>query len=96
MAQDTRRQHEADLFKALADPTRLHMIQLLAKKQRLCVNELAEQLSVSQSAVSQHLRILRQLDLVSSERMGYHIHYQLKHATLATMQSVLEQLMKNA
>ena len=62
----------AEIFKALSDPTRLRLIQLLSKCQTenaiagvceggpLCVNALANKLGVSQSAVSQHLRVLRQ------------------------------------
>jgi DNA-binding transcriptional ArsR family regulator len=41
----------------------------------LCVNALAHQLGVTQSAVSQHLRILRQAGLVSGDRRGSFMHY---------------------
>ena len=41
----------------------------------LCVNALASLLGVTQSAVSQHLRILKSIGLVKGERRGYHIHY---------------------
>ncbi len=43
----------------------------------LCVNALAGQLGITQSAVSQHLKILRQAGFVTSERRGYYIHYRL-------------------
>jgi len=71
-----------EIFKALSDPTRLRLVKLLndcepgiCKGGQLCVNALAHQLGVSQSAVSQHLRILRQAGLVSGARRGSFMHY---------------------
>ena len=73
-----------EIFKALSDPTRLRLVKLLndcqpgvCKGGPLCVNALAHQLSVTQSAVSQHLRILRQAGLVSGTRRGSFMHYSL-------------------
>ena len=74
----------SEIFKALSDPTRLRLIQLLNNCKPgicsggpLCVNALAHQLGVTQSAVSQHLRILRQTGLVRGERNGNFMHYSL-------------------
>jgi ArsR family transcriptional regulator len=73
-----------ELFKALSDPTRLRLVKLLndcqpgvCKGGPLCVNALAHQLGVTQSAVSQHLRILRQAGLVRGAREGAFMHYSL-------------------
>ena len=73
-----------EIFKALSDPTRLRLVKLLNDCQPgvcaggpLCVNALANQLGVTQSAVSQHLRILRQAGLVSGVRRGSFMHYAL-------------------
>jgi ArsR family transcriptional regulator len=74
----------AGIFKALSDPTRLGLVKLLSecsqgecRGEALCVNALAHKLGVSQSAVSQHLRVLRQTGLVRSERRGRFVHYSL-------------------
>jgi DNA-binding transcriptional ArsR family regulator len=68
----------SELFKALSDPTRLGLVKLLSDhKGALCVNALARRLNVTQSAVSQHLRVLRQADLVKGERRGSSVHYSL-------------------
>ena len=74
----------AEIFKALSDPTRLRLVKLLNECRAgicnggpLCVNALANQLGVTQSAVSQHLRILRQAGLVSGARRGSFMHYSL-------------------
>lgn len=73
-----------EIFKALSDPTRLRLVKLLndcepgvCQGGPLCVNALAHQLEVTQSAVSQHLRILRQAGLVRGERRGTFMHYSL-------------------
>jgi DNA-binding transcriptional ArsR family regulator len=74
----------AEIFKALSDPTRLRLVKLLGDHQgALCVNALAHRLGVTQSAVSQHLRVLRQARLVQGERQGYHVHYSLDPDRLA-------------
>ncbi len=74
----------AETFKALSDPTRLRLVKLLTGCQpgvceggALCVNALAHQLGVTQSAVSQHLRVLRQAGLVNGARQGSFMHYSL-------------------
>ena len=76
----------AAILKALADPTRLRLLQLLAAQGQghaLCVQALANRLGVSQPAVSQHLAVLRELDLVRAERKGVRTHYYLNRARLS-------------
>jgi ArsR family transcriptional regulator len=80
---------QATLFGVLADPTRLKLLKLLARQQEsnaLCVNALAYQLGVTQSAVSQHLRVLKSAGLVKGERRGYRIHYFINQETLIQAQ----------
>jgi len=74
------------VFKALSDPTRLRLVKLLSEcdcECALCVNALANRLGVTQSAVSQHLRVLRGVGLVHGERRGFHVHYTLDRERLA-------------
>lgn len=71
---------QAAVFSALADPTRLKLVKLLCGQREpdaLCVNALAHLLGVTQSAISQHLRVLKAIGLVKGERRGYHIHYSI-------------------
>ena len=71
-------QELSEVFKTLSDPTRLRLVMLLREhKGALCVNALARELNVTQSAVSQHLRVLRQLGIVKGERRGSSVHYLL-------------------
>jgi len=79
----------ATLFSVLSDPTRLKLMRLLSEQQEpnaLCVNALAYQLDVTQSAISQHLRLLKSAGLVKGERRGYRIHYFLNQGALIRAQ----------
>ena len=69
------------VFKALSVDTRVRIVQML-KERNLCVGALAARLGVSSAAVSQHLRILRDADLVVGEKHGYFVHYRLNPDTL--------------
>ncbi len=66
----------ADLFKILSVDKRIEIIELL-KKEPMSVNALAKVLGVTQSAVSQHLRVLKGAGLVKDQRQGYWIYYSL-------------------
>jgi DNA-binding transcriptional ArsR family regulator len=71
-------EEQAALFSVLADPTRLKLLRLLSQQQEpnaLCVNALGHRLGVTQSAVSQHLKVLKSAGLVKGERRGYRVHY---------------------
>lgn len=72
----------ARIFKVLSVGTRVRIIQLL-REHPLCVNALSARLDVTQGAVSQHLRVMRDADLVIDERRGYRVHYRLNEDTLA-------------
>ena len=81
-----------EVFKALSAPTRLRLVRLLGEHEgALCVNALARRLDVSQSAVSQHLRVLRQTGLVKSERRGSSVHYSLDHENLKKYRAKLRE-----
>jgi DNA-binding transcriptional ArsR family regulator len=71
----------AELFKILSVDTRIEIIEMLKIKD-MHVNELAEALKITPSAVSQHLRILKSADLVKNERKGYWISYSLNREIL--------------
>lgn len=62
------------LLKALGDPTRFMIFQQILIRKH-CVRSLSKKLGISESAVSQHMKVLREAGLVYGERFGYHIHY---------------------
>ncbi len=68
---------EAQIYRALADPTRLRILALLRVREA-CVCELVGRLPVSQPAVSQHLRRLRQAGFLTERRQKYWTYYAIR------------------
>ena len=66
-----------DIFTALADPTRRKIIEMLAKFGRLSATEISDQFPVSPQAISQHLKILREVKLVKVEKRAQQRIYQI-------------------
>jgi DNA-binding transcriptional ArsR family regulator len=81
----------ADRFAALADATRRHLLEDLAGSDRT-VSELVSGLDISQAAVSQHLRVLRNAGLVAARRDGRHQLYRLRPAALTDLRDWLDEL----
>ena len=71
----------ARILKVLSVGTRVRIVRVL-KGRVLCVGALASQLNVTQGAVSQHLRVMRDAGLVIDEKRGYYVHYRLDEQTL--------------
>lgn len=66
-----------DVFKALGDPTRLKIVQMLAENGEMCVCRIVEELNMGQSAVSHHMAKLKQAGLLHSRKQEQWIHYSL-------------------
>lgn len=82
------------LIKALADETRWKIVRHLSEK-RYCVHSLSNLIGISQSAVSQHLKILREAELVKCEKIGYWSHYELRREQLRRVGEFLIELSKS-
>lgn len=66
----------ANVFKALGHPTRLFIVEELAKSEK-CVCELTEMIGADTSTVSRHLSVLRNADIVNDEKRGLQVFYSL-------------------
>ena len=64
----------ARMLKALGEPTRLKIYQALLERKH-CGRSLSKKLGISESAISQHMKIMKDADLVYGEKFGYHTHY---------------------
>ena len=82
----------ARIFKVLSVETRVRMLDML-KGRCLCVNALARALEITPAAVSQHLRVLRDVGIVQAERKGYFVHYRVDQTTLADWGQAAQQLL---
>ena len=82
-----------DIFQAIADPTRRAIIALLAM-QAMTPNAIAEHFDTSRQAVSKHLRILTECELVTQEQKGREIYYRLEIEKMKEIDEWLEQYRK--
>ncbi len=79
------------VLKALSSEPRLTIFRLL-KQRSLCVNAITAKLKMTQSGVSQHLRILKEAGLVVAEKRGYWMHYSVNRDALARHASSIGKL----
>lgn len=79
-----------DVFQAIADPTRRAILVLLAA-QAMTPNALAEHFETTRQAVSKHLRILAECELVKQEQTGREIYYQLEAEKMKDIDQWLSQ-----
>jgi DNA-binding transcriptional ArsR family regulator len=82
-----------DVFQAIADPTRRAIILLIAV-QAMTPNALAEHFDTTRQAVSKHLRILTECQLVKQEQVGREIYYDLNGTKMKEIDKWLEQFRK--
>ncbi|MES2140192.1 MAG: metalloregulator ArsR/SmtB family transcription factor [Bacteroidota bacterium] len=82
-----------DIFQAIADPTRRAILLLIAS-QAMTPNALAEHFDTSRQAVSKHLRILAECQLVKQKQSGREIYYQLEVSKMKQIDLWLEQFRK--
>jgi ArsR family transcriptional regulator len=81
----------ADLFKALGDPARVKIVNLLAASaESVCACELEEPLSLSQPTVSHHLKRLLDVGLVEREQRGKWAYFSLRRDAVATLAAVAD------
>lgn len=79
-----------DIFQAIADPTRRAIITLIAL-QAMTPNAIAENFHTTRQAISKHLRILTECEVVKQEQRGREIYYQLEVKKLKEMDKWIEQ-----
>ena len=83
------------VLKALSDETRFRLLVLLLT-QDLCGRALARRLDVSEAAVSQHLKVLKEAGLIQGEKRGYWIHYSVQRRVLEELVQELERLARRS
>ena len=62
------------MLKALGEPMRLKIYQALLERKH-CVRSLSKKFGISESAISQHMKVMKEAELVYGEKFGYHTHY---------------------
>jgi len=87
------RQLKADLLKALGQPTRLKILELLAEGER-CVCEIFPAINAEQSNISKHLAFLRSQGIVIAERRGMRVFYRLAERRIVKLLDDAEECLK--
>ncbi len=86
----------AGLMKALADPVRLRLMSMIAASDEVCVCELMGPFDVSQPTISHHLKVLRSVGLVDSERRGTWVYYRADREALGAIGGLFTRSMVGA
>src|SRR4030042_1370579 len=82
----------SEMFKVLSVETRVKIIELLKSKGPMGAKNMAGLLGITPAAVSQHLKLLRQAELVRNERKGYWIPYSIDEEALHNCQEILNEV----
>ena len=82
------------IFKALADVTRLKILIILSKR-KICAKGISKHLNISEAAVSQHIKILKETGIIIGEKVGYYVYYDLQEALLSEIMRFVEEMKNN-
>jgi DNA-binding transcriptional ArsR family regulator len=85
---------QAEICKALANPLRLHLVDLLCRKERWCA-ELQVELGISKANLSQHLALLKSAGIVTASRVGKQLYCSLSRPEVAQASKLLRRIMKS-
>lgn len=79
------------MLKALGDETRLKILIILSRR-KICAKGISKHLGISEAAVSQHLKILKEAGIVIGEKLGYFVKYDIKESSLLEIIKFIEQI----
>ena len=84
----------AKIIKAMAHPTRLFIVDELARSDERCVCELTEMIGVDMSTVSRHLAMLKNAGIIADEKRGAQVYYSLRVRCVLEFLECVESVMK--
>lgn len=86
----------ADIFNALADPTRLTLLSLIARSERgeACVCDLTAFFNMGQPSISHHLKVLKDADLIQGDKRGKWVYYSLVNGRGEEIKELLDTVLK--
>ena len=92
--QDPLRNFKAEFFKALSNPARIKVLELL-RGGELSVTELQEKLVIEPSSVSQHLSVLRHQNIVDSRKVGTTVYYRVRDPGVFELLDIARRIFNN-
>ncbi|MFK8057766.1 MAG: ArsR/SmtB family transcription factor [Saprospiraceae bacterium] len=84
----------SDILRAITHPLRMQILDCISKKGIATVQEIHTELDIEQSLTSQHLRILRRVDLVSAERDGKFVNYRVMDEKIALVNNAVTRFLE--
>lgn len=82
----------AEIAKALSDPNRIKILQMLSENEELCACKILERFEITQPTLSHHMKSLCEAGLVTSSRVGKWMYYELQKETLRSFSQYIETL----
>lgn len=79
------------IFKALSDETRLKIL-IMVSKRCICAKGIAKHLGITEAAVSQHLKLLKEAGIIASEKSGYYVKYTLQEQSLRKITDFIDHI----
>jgi ArsR family transcriptional regulator, arsenate/arsenite/antimonite-responsive transcriptional repressor len=79
----------SDVFKALADPTRRRILQMLNRRPEMSAGEIAAAFDISAPSMSHHFNVLKEADLISARRDGQQILYSLNTTVVQDLMAMM-------
>jgi len=89
--QDRLRRFKSEIFQALANPTRIAIVELLRDEKEVPVSTIYERLGLEQANVSQHLAILRSKQIVTGRKKGNQVFYSLRDPIIGRVLNLMQQ-----
>jgi len=74
----------SEIFKVLSDDNRLKIVQIVAKG-KMCANEILGEIGISQPTLSHHMKVLSDAGLVSADKVGTQVYYELNHSKVSCL-----------
>jgi DNA-binding transcriptional ArsR family regulator len=84
-----------ETISAVTDPTRLRIILFLGGNGRVCVNDITKNFKISRPAISHHLKVLKNCNIVESEKVGQEVFYYVIHKNIVGMLRMLADKLEN-
>lgn len=79
------------VFKALSDETRLKILIIISKR-NICAKGIAKHLSISEAAVSQHIKTLKDAGVIVGEKTGYYVNYKLQESVFLDIKKFINEI----
>jgi len=82
-------------FAALGDTTRQQILLMFEPEEEICVNEIARLFKISRPAISHHLKVLRNAELLTCEKRGKEVYYRVNHTYCAEVLQIVHDFVVN-